>query len=112
MAEKDALEIVERLQIMRQLVDNLATTPKENVRQEDLFNLSKKTEELWQSLQKMGQQVVTGGSPYEPFPVVFKAIVDKTGRITIPLPERQAERIESGMVVQVKIKVLRQPKVL
>ena len=42
----------------------------------------------------------------EDYPIVFKAIVDSTGRITIPLAERKSNTIIQNNIVQVKMKVV------
>lgn len=43
------------------------------------------------------------------YPVVFKAIVDKSGKITIPFAEREVERLGPNTIVQVKLKVVGRP---
>ena len=43
---------------------------------------------------------------YDPPPIVFKAIVDKQGRITIPLPERMSANIEYNTMVSVNLRKL------
>lgn len=46
----------------------------------------------------------------EAYWIVFKAIVDKDGRITIPLPERRAANIKASMVVQIKMRIITEPE--
>lgn len=38
--------------------------------------------------------------------MVFKAITDKSGKITIPFAEREAEGLGPNTVVQVKLKII------
>lgn len=40
------------------------------------------------------------------YSVVFKAVVDKSGRITIPLAERETSGIKPYCIVQVKLRVV------
>lgn len=50
------------------------------------------------------------GESEEYYPIIFKAIVDKNGRITIPLAERKIAAIKPYTIVQVKMRILESRK--
>lgn len=66
-------------------------------------------EVLSQFKRDFGELAMKFAEQAEQYPVVFKAIVDKSGKITIPFAEREVERLGPNTIVQVKLKVVGRP---